>query len=250
MASRKEQKEQLRRERQERELAAKAAERRRRLIGYGAAGTLVAVVAVVVVILLLSGGDGGSETAGGGKGEADDAPTGDVLPDDGSVPAPKIEDLQEAVQAADCELESFKGGGTNDHTQDLGEKIEYDSNPPTHGRHFEVPAPDQSYEEAPDPKELVHSLEHGRIVVWFKQDLPAEQRANLKALYEEDPFQMILTPNETGMPYAVAASAWNRDPPPAGTGRLLGCPEYNEEIFDALRMFKDEHRSNGPEPVP
>lgn len=245
MASRKEQKEQLRREREEREAAAKAAERRRRLVGYGAAAALVAAVAVVAVVLLLSGGDGGgSDTAGGGKAES-----GDVLPDDGSVPGPKIEDLQEAVQAADCELKSFKGGGGG-HTRDLGEKIDYDSNPPTHGRHFEIPADDQAYEEAPDAKELVHSLEHGRIVVWFKQDLPAEQRANLKALYDEDPFQMLLAPNETGMTYAVAASAWNRDPPPGGTGRLLGCPEYNEQIFDAVRMFKDEHRSNGPEPVP
>ena len=250
MASRKEQKEQLRREREEREATAKAAERRRRLIGYGAAGALVAAVAVVVVVLLLSGGDGGGETAGGGRSESDDGSAEDVLPDDGSVPNQKVEDLRGAVQAAGCELKSFKGGGANDHTQDLAEKIEYDSNPPTHGRHFETPAEDLSYEEAPDPKELVHSLEHGRIVVWFKQDLPAEQRANLKAFYDEDPFQMLLTPNETGMTYAVAASAWNRDPPPGGTGRLLGCPEYNEEIFDALRTFKDEHRSNGPEPVP
>ncbi len=250
MASRKEQKEQLRREREQRETAAKAAERRRRLIGYGAGAVLAVAVAVVVVVLLVSGGDGGAETAGGGRVESDAGPAGDVLPDDGSVPNPKIEDLQEAVQAAGCELKRFKGGGTNDHTQDLGEKIEYDSNPPSHGRHFDIPAEDQSYEEAPDPKELVHSLEHGRIVVWFKQDLPADQRANLKAFYDEDPFQMLLTPNETGMTYAVAATAWNRDPPPAGTGRLLGCPEYNEHVFDALRTFKDEHRSNGPEPVP
>lgn len=249
MASRKEQKEQLRREREEREAEAKAAERRRRLIGYGAAAALVVAVVVVLAVMLLSGGGGGDETAGGGKAKSD-GPAGDVLPDDGSVPDAKIKDLQEAVQAAGCELKSFRGGGTNEHTRDLGEKIEYDSNPPTHGRHYEVPAEDQSYEEAPDPKELVHSLEHGRIVVWFKQDLPAEQRANLKALYDEDPFQMILVPNETGMPYAAASSAWSRDPPPGGTGRLLGCPEYNEQIFDALRAFKDEHRSNGPEPVP
>jgi hypothetical protein len=48
----------------------------------------------------------------------------------------------------------------------------------------------------------------------------------------------------------VAATAWNREPEPNGTGRLMGCPEYNERVFDALRAFRDEHRSNGPEPIP
>jgi hypothetical protein len=95
----------------------------------------------------------------------------------------------------------------------------------------------------------VHTLEHGRVIVWFKPSLPAEQRANLKALFDEDTFQMVLTPNDT-MPYAVAATAWSREPVQLGTGRLLGCDTYNEKIFDAIRAFRDEHRSNGPEPVP
>jgi hypothetical protein len=52
------------------------------------------------------------------------------------------------------------------------------------------------------------------------------------------------------MPFAVAATAWNADPQPLGTGRTLGCPEYNEKVLDALRAFRDEHRGNGPEPIP
>jgi hypothetical protein len=48
----------------------------------------------------------------------------------------------------------------------------------------------------------------------------------------------------------VAASAWNRDPVPGGTGRLLLCKEMGPKTFDAIRTFRDEHRSNGPEPVP
>lgn len=243
MASRKEQKEQLRREREEREAAARAAERRRRTIGYAAAGVVVAVVAVVLVVLLVSGGGNGD---GGGSKEA----SADVLPDGGTVPDQTVTELEEAVRAAGGELKKFRGGGANDHTQDLSEVIRYDSNPPTHGRHYERPAEDLAYEEAPDVKEVVHALEHGRIVIWFKKDLPAEQRADLKALYDEDPYQMLLVPNETDMPYQMAVSAWNREPVPAGTGRLLGFPEYNEKIFDAIRAFKDEHRSNGPEPVP
>ena len=48
----------------------------------------------------------------------------------------------------------------------------------------------------------------------------------------------------------VAATAWNRDPEPGGTGRTLGCPRWNDGVIDALRAFRDEHRGKGPEPIP
>ncbi len=239
MSSRKEQKEQLRREREEREAAANAAARKRRLIGYGAAAALVLAV-VVVLVVVLAGGDGDGSKAGSGS---------DVLPSGGEVPDPKLTDLEEAAKAAGCQLTSRRAR-SRDHTADLAEQIAYPTNPPTSGKHYQVPAEDGAYETAPDVKELVHSLEHGRVIIWVKKSLPAAQRADIKALYDEDTFQILLVPNETRMPYAVAASAWNADPQPLGTGRLLGCPRYSDEVFDALRTFKEEHRSNGPETVP
>ena len=51
------------------------------------------------------------------------------------------------------------------------------------------------------------------------------------------------------MPSLVAATAWNRDPLPGGTGRTISCEEFNPRVYDALQAFRDEHRSNGPEPV-
>ena len=237
MASRKDQKEKLRREREEREAAAKAAERRRRLIGYGAAGAVVAAVAVVLVVLLLAGGDGG-----GGGGE-------DLLPTGFEVPEQSITDLDEAAKAAGCELKSFKAT-SRDHSEDPAEELTYASKPPTSGKHFATPAEDGEYESARPVGELVHSLEHGRVIIWFKRSLPRDQRGLLKALYEDDPYQMLITPDPTGMSYAVAATAWNAEPQPNGTGRLLGCPRFTPEVADAIRTFREEHRSNGPEPVP
>lgn len=237
MASRKEQKEQLRKEREEREAAAKAAERRRRMIGYGAGGAVVAVVVVVLAVLLLAGGD----DAGGGGG-ADLLPAGYELPDQ------KITDLEEAVKAAGCELKSFKGR-SREHTSDLAERVKYSSSPPTSGKHFEQAAVDGEYEKPRDIKELVHSLEHGRVIIWFKPSLPKANRGVLKAVYDDDPYQMLITPDPSGMTYAVAATAWNADPLPNGTGRLLGCPRFTPEVADALRTFKEEHRGNGPEQV-
>ena len=116
--------------------------------------------------------------------------------------------------------------------------------------HYQEWADDQAYSDPPDVKMLVHTLEHGRIVIWFKRGLPAQQRADLKAFYDDDPYQMVLVPDETGMTYDVAATAWNRDPVPLGTGRLMGCPKYDDEVFTALEAFKDEHRSRGPEAIP
>ena len=243
MSSRKEQKEALRREREQREAQAKAAQRRRQLIGYGAGGVFAAaIVAVLVVLLINTGGDGGEGgTRAGGSS--------DVLPSGGEVPEPETDDLKQAVEAAGCELSQNKAS-SRDHAADLSEPIEYEQNPPNSGKHFQVEAQDGAYERAPETKELVHSLEHGRIIIWFKRSLPEEQRANLKALYDEDTYQMLIAPNETDMPFEVAASAWGADPMPLGSGYTLGCPKYEEGVFDAIRAFKDEHRSKGPEPIP
>jgi uncharacterized protein DUF3105 len=236
VSSRKEQKEALRRERQERERQAREAERRKRMVGYGAGGALALAALVVVAVLLLSGGGAGGD------------PSADLLPDGGEVPRQQVDELKEAARAAGCELKSERAKGRN-HIATLEQRVPYSTNPPTSGNHFVQPADDGVYGEAPQDEELVHSLEHGRVIVWFKPSLPENARANLKALFDSDTYQMIIVPRPK-MPYDVAASAWNRDPEPNGTGRLLGCPRYNERVFDALRTFRDEHRSNGPEPVP
>jgi hypothetical protein len=235
VSSRKERKEALRREREERERQAREAERRKRLVGYGAAGALALGALVVVAVLLLSGGGSGGASA-------------DVYPDGGEVPQQQVTELEEAAEAADCELKSNRAQG-REHTTTLSERVEYRTNPPTSGNHFITPSEDSAYSEAPQDEELVHSLEHGRVAVWFKRSLPEDARANLKAFYDSDTYQMLLVPRRD-MRYAVAATAWNREPEPNGTGRLLGCRRYNDRVFDALRTFRDEHRSNGPEPIP
>ena len=35
------------------------------------------------------------------------------------------------------------------------------------------------------------------MIIWFKRNLPEEQRANLKALFDEDTYQMVITPDPT-----------------------------------------------------
>lgn len=239
MSHRREQKEALRREREERERQARAAEQRKKLVGYGAGG-LLALGAIVVLVLLVAGGNGG-----GGS----DAQAAEVFPEGGSFPGQEIFEVAPGARAAGCELRSAKGSGTATHTTSLDERVKYKTNPPTTGRHYEIPAEDGIYGKAPQDEELVHGMEHGRVIVWVKPSLPEGQRADIRALVDDDPYQMFLVPR-TDMPYAVAATAWNADPPPGGTGRMLLCDEVNDETFDALAAFRDEHRSQGPEPIP
>ncbi len=238
MSHRRDQKEALRREREAREQQARAAEQRKKMVGYGAAAA-IAIIAVAVGILLLAGG----EDAGSGPGNA-----GNVFPDGGSFPEQKVFDIGPAAKAAGCQLQTKKGTARG-HTTSLSDRVKYNTNPPTTGRHYEIPAQDGIYGEAPQDEQLVHNMEHGRVIIWVKPSLPAKQRADIRAMVEDDPYQMVLVPRRN-MPYAVAATAWDADPAPNGTGELLLCNDVNDKTFDALQSFRDEHRSQGPEPIP
>jgi hypothetical protein len=241
MSHRREQKEALRREREERERQAREAGQRKKLVGYGVAGVLVIAAVVLVAIAMAGGSDGG--------GDGPEA-SSDVFPDGGSVPEQTVFEVAPAARAAGCELRSHKGSGTQDHTTSLDERVQYDTNPPTSGRHYQIPAEDGAYGEAPPDEAVVHTLEHGRVVVWFKPNLPKDDRADLKAWFDkEEGFQTLLVPRRD-MDAQIAMSAWNGDPAPNGTGRIMLCTEINEKTWDALQAFADEHRSRGPEPVP
>ena len=90
---------------------------------------------------------------------------------------------------------------------------------------------------------LVHSLEHGRINLQYAEDAAPETAGRLGLLVDEldGGHHLLLYQNRTGMPYAVAAIAWDQ---------LLGCPTMNEQVFDALRAFRNAYVDKGPELVP
>jgi hypothetical protein len=222
MARRKGEKEALRRERERREAEARAAAQRKRLVGYGGGG-LLAIAAIAAIVLLAAGGNG-AEGQGGG----------DIFPEGGEVAEQTVFEVEPAAEAAGCELSSKRGSGVGDHTTTLDERVDYESNPPTHGNHYQIPAEDGLYHEAPTDEQLVHTL---------------EGREAIRALFDEDDYQMVVVPRSNMQP-AIAATAWNRDPDPGGTGRTLACPSWNDDVVDAIRTFRDEHRSNGPEPIP
>ncbi len=231
MASRKEQKERLKAERLERERQAQSADRRKRLVGYGVGGVLAIALVVGLGILALNGILGGSDSSGSTVSQGE-------YPE-GSVPAVETADLQEAAMVAGCKLEETSEEGSTHVSTDTD--VQYEGNPPTSGDHYAVPAEDGAYTEAPQTETLVHALEHGRIFIQFDPTVPDSVKGDLKALFDEDPYHMIIAPNDTDMPYEVAATTWTQ---------TLGCTKMNDKVFDAIRAFRDEYRDQGPEFVP
>lgn len=235
MSSRQDDKEARRAERiaQEQAAAASAARRRRISIVLGA---LVAVAAVAAVIAVVAGGGGsdkGGDSGGGPSGKANaTAP----------IPKQKLADLAAAAKAAKCTLDNPKDEG-NTHVNE-GTAVTYKHNPPTSGNHWPNAADDGNYvgQDPPPAERTTHSLEHGRIDLQYRPDLPQKQVNQLQTLFSEnDGYHVLLFANQTEMPYDVAATAWDH---------AIVCKTFNDRVFDALRAFRERYTDQGPEIVP
>lgn len=239
MASRKDQKEQARARRLAEEQAqAEQARRTRRLQMLG--GTvLLAAVAAGVAIAIASGGSSS-------KSPAPVHPSANGV----KLPAPKISDLSAAAKAAHCvTINPNPAVATSQQNRthvDPGTKLQYATNPPSYGPHYPNPASDGEYKpgHVPPLGYLVHAMEHGRIEYQYQPGLPQQDVRQLESLFNEQdgswaPGQLLLLfPNETNMPYQVAATAW---------GHVLGCKTFNPRIFDALRDFRLAYTNKAPE---
>jgi hypothetical protein len=232
MASRKEQKEALRAERERKAQEAASADQRKRMVGFIAAGVLVAAAVVAIIVVIAAGGGGDS---GGGGGESAAEPGGDFVK--ASIPKAQATNLEAAAKAANCTVKQFPNEGSNH----VSGHVDYKTKPPTSGNHFEIPAADGAYAKAPRMEELVHELEHGRIILWFQPKATAQLKGQMKALFDEDSYHMVLAPDDRGMDAQVAASAWTRS---------ITCPKVTPQTWDALRLFRDRYRDQGPEQVP
>ena len=231
MASRKEEKERLRREREEAEQAAMASEGRRKRLAIVLGSVLAVAVAVIVVLAVVSGDDEGANQTQG----------------DTAVPARSISDLDEAAKAAGCKVQEHPSEGRG-HT---AEDVEYKTNPPTSGSHDPQASQDGVYPEPPDLEQSVHALEHGRVNVQYKAGTPQNRINQLETMVGEEVqgtpgFHTLLFENQSNMPAAVAATSWTRS---------LTCPEFNNQVFDAIRAFRDkaifgEWQADIPEPIP
>jgi hypothetical protein len=228
MASRKEEKERRRQERLAWERQQHEQARRRRIYSIGAGGVLVvAAVAAIIIAVAAGGGGSGTEDVGGDKLTVKAA----------DPPAEKLTDLNAAARAAKCTLSNPEIEGRTHTTK----PVKYKTNPPSSGNHDPVPAEDGAYAKSPTVGHIVHSLEHGRIEVQYKSTISEKRLAELKGLFDADPYHMLLLPNVTRMPYELAAVAW---------GHIAACKRVTDASFDVVRAFIQRYRDKGPEFVP
>jgi hypothetical protein len=202
----------------ERTDAERAASDRRRLgqlVGLG----LVTVAVVAVWILSLTGGAGAPRPTGG---------SAEVYPP-AAVPAAREPSLTRAASAAGCSLRTFPSFGDGA----TGGRVHYRTNPPTSGPSNPQPAADGIYDTPASTEKLVRALAGGRVVIQFLTGASERLRGQLKTLVNEDPRHTILTANQTGMPFAVAATAWRH---------YVGCNSAGPAMFDALRDFRTAFR--------
>ena len=238
VASRQEEKEQRRQERLAREEAERKASARRKRLQYVFGGLLgLAVVGGIVAVLAIGLGGGSSS---GGTGKPTDASNASASI---KLPEQKTGDLKAAAKAAGCTLSNPPIEGSTHETKEF-KPSDYKTNPPTSGNHNPDWYQDGIYNPGDTPKlgMLVHTLEHGRIDVQYKEGTSEEDVAKLEAfLGETDGYHMLLFQNTTGMDAAVAATAW---------GHSITCTKIDDTTWDALRTFRTTYIDKGPEAVP
>lgn len=139
----------------------------------------------------------------------------------------------EPVAAGTCgPIEAVADEG-RDHLQPF-ETPTYRANPPSSGTHNPVSELAGVYTSPRDITKLVHSLEHGYIVIQYRDLNPAEFSA-LSNLVQSDPTKIIANPYPTN-PARVVLTAWDY---------AQKCDGVSEE---AIRQFIGLYRNKGPEP--
>ncbi len=97
-----------------------------------------------------------------------------------------ISDIGVAASAAGCDaVVQNPATGNQEHVAE-GTKVTYDRTPPDSGKHYPTPAPftKRFYTMADRPavETLVHNLEHGYTVVWYRDTMPADQIKQLEQI--------------------------------------------------------------------
>ncbi|MDQ2630877.1 MAG: DUF3105 domain-containing protein [Actinomycetota bacterium] len=215
--------------------------RLRLLIAYITLGTL-ALIALGAVLVLSSGSD--STDVGDPHINLESGITNGIAPDTRvGIEPPELEEqnLQAAARAADCELRLRLPEEGDEHIPASAPEPRYKTNPPTSGDHVEEQQADGAYRETPPPVSVVHSLEHGRLAIQYRPDLPERAQLELIGLFNTMYGGILFFPNPN-MPYLVAATTWTK---------LLACPRYQgAETLVALRAFgKATWGRFGGEPV-
>ena len=179
-----------------------------------------------------------------------------------------LEDIGSSIAAAGCDpIAKHEATGNQDHVAE-GTKVDYSQTPPDSGKHYPSPAPftKHFYAEADRPpvETLVHNLEHGYTVVWYRADAPGKQIKNLQRIAKTfgsddyDPAdKFIAAPwseaDGAGFPAGknIVITRWAADPnDPSNPAMQKGVRQACTEVSGAaIKDFMAKYpTANSPEP--
>ena len=138
-----------------------------------------------------------------------------------------------------CEYDSRNDSDAGPGRNHVPGNLTYKVDPPSGGDHNPSAAPPGTFtaENAPPDAQIVHSLEHGYVAIWYRPDLDAAGLERLQALTGKYSRDVLLLPRASLGETAVAATAWHR---------RLSCERPDVE---ALERFITAYRNKGPEKV-
>ncbi len=111
----------------------------------------------------------------------------------------------------------------------------YNSNPPTSGWHYGDGVGGAGIHDSEVPDELlVHSLEHGAVILTYNENLPQSEIENLKQIFRQTTGKGIMVPRKN-LDVPVALTSW---------GRLLKLQTIDEKT---IKEFFATNSGRGPE---
>jgi hypothetical protein len=139
----------------------------------------------------------------------------------------------------DPQIETFPSEGAM-HVP-VGTLVVYGTDPPTSGSHYPSPVGGGYYEFPIEAPYLVHSMEHGGVIVYYDPaTLTNGQKNDLKALARAHPgvFAMVVCVPRNDPAYPIILTAWTH---------RLRLPAYDPDRIDGfVTLFLDQ----GPERAP
>jgi hypothetical protein len=134
----------------------------------------------------------------------------------------KLAGMKTLVKNGTCVETEFAKSMGREHTSNPKTKVVYtQSDPPTSGKHYQVPPPLMIYDEPVPQWILLHALEHGNILVQYGSKVSAEDKAALRAAVLNHRARTLMAPYPK-LGGRVVYTAWQR---------MLSCKGFQEDAL-------------------
>ena len=131
----------------------------------------------------------------------------------------KLAGMNTLIKNGTCVETDFKKSMGREHTTNPKTKIVYtQSDPPTSGKHYQVPPPLMIYDVPVPQWILLHALEHGNVLVQYGSKVSAADQAALRAAVLSHRARTLMAPYPK-LGKRVVYTAWQR---------MLSCQGFQE----------------------